>query len=53
MEEFFKTDIIDGKVINWDKLSIEELNVMRADAEQKEQNIVSELISIFNNFIEE
>ena len=40
-------------MVNWDKLSIEELNVIRADAEQKEQNIVNELITIFSNFIEE
>lgn len=53
MEETFNTDIIDGKVINWDKLSTEEISKIKNQAEKKENEIIEKIINIFNNVTEE
>ena len=53
MEETFNTDIIDGKVINWDKPSTEEISKIKNQAEKKENEIIEKIINIFNNVTEE
>ena len=53
MEETLKTDIIDGKMINWEKLSIEEIKELRQNAENKEQEIIGNIIKIFESITEE
>lgn len=53
MEEAFNTDIIDGKMINWDKLSAEEISEIKDQAEKKENEIIEKIINIFNKITEE
>lgn len=53
MEETFRNDIIDGKMINWDKLSIEELNEIKTEAEKREQEIYKNIMNIFEKITEE
>ncbi len=53
MEETLKTDIIDGKMINWEKLSNEEINELRQNAENKEQEIIGNIFKIFESITEE
>ena len=53
MEETFNTDIIDGKVINWNKLSTEEINEIKNQAEKKENEIIEKILNIFNKVTEE
>lgn len=53
MEETLKTDIIDGKMINWEKLSIEEIKELRQNAENKEKEIIGNIFKFFENITEE
>ena len=53
MEETFKTDIINGRVINWDKLSDEELNALKAETERQEQEITQNILNVFSCIVDE
>ena len=48
MEEKFSIDIIDGKIINWDKLNKEELNELKKKLEDKEKEILKEIDKILD-----
>ena len=43
MEEELKKDIVDGKIVDWRKLSIDELKKMKVQLKQKEQNILRKI----------
>ena len=43
MESEFKTEFIDGKFINLDKLSIDELKKLKAEYEEKEKQIIKKI----------
>lgn len=43
MEEEFGRDIIDGKIIDWSKLTNKELLEMRAKLKNKEKEILKEI----------
>ena len=43
MSEEFKKDIIDGRIIDWDKLSDEELESIRKNLKQKEQELLRKI----------
>ena len=52
MEDTLKTDIIDGQLVDWRKLSIEELEKMQEEAEKKEEEIMQEIESILAKNLE-
>ena len=43
MSEELKKDIIDGKIIDWNNLSDEELKKMKKQYEQKEKEILAKI----------
>lgn len=45
MNEELGTDIVDGKIIDWSKLSIEELETMKKKLEKKEKQILDKINS--------
>ncbi len=49
MEEKFGTILIDGEVINIDKLSLEELNKLKNKVNQQESEIREKIDKILNN----
>lgn len=53
MEETLNTDIIDGKMINWEKLSNEEIKELKSQAESKEKEIIQKLVAMFTDIVEE
>lgn len=53
MNEVFKTDIINGELINWEKLSIEEINEIKTTAEKNEQKIIDKILNMFSKITEE
>lgn len=48
MDEKFGIDIIDGKIINWDKLTDEELEKLQKELEEKEDKIRKEINELLN-----
>lgn len=43
MEDELKKDIIDGKIIDWSKLSPEELMKMKAEYQKKEKDLLKKI----------
>ena len=43
MEEDLGTDIVDGKIINWNNLTVEELKKMKSQYEEKERQILKKI----------
>lgn len=43
MDEELKKDIIDGKIIDWSKLSQEELLAMKAKFKEREQELLKKI----------
>ena len=43
MDEELKRDIIDGKIIDWSKLSKKELEDMKAKFEKKEKDLLEKI----------
>ena len=43
MREELKRDIIDGRIIDWNKLSIDELKKMKKEYEEKEKMLLKKI----------
>lgn len=43
MNDELKRDIIDGKIIDWRNLSLEELKKMKQECKQKEKDILDKI----------
>ena len=43
MREELKRDIIDGKIIDWRKLSVEELKKMKKEYKEKEEKLLKKI----------
>ena len=43
MSEELKRDIIDGRIIDWNKLSIDELKKMKKEYEEKEKMLLKKI----------
>ena len=43
MREELKRDIIDGKIIDWSKLSVEELKKMKKEYKEKEEKLLKKI----------
>ena len=49
MENELKRDIVDGKIIDWSKLSKEELISMKKELEKKEKNLINKIDKELND----
>ncbi len=43
MSEELKKDIVDGKIIDWSKLSVKELQEMKSKFKEKEKNLLNQI----------
>lgn len=43
MSEELKRDIVDGKIIDWSKLSVKELQEMKLKFKEKETNLLNQI----------
>ena len=49
MEKELKRDIVDGKIIDWSKLSQEELTAMKKELEKKEEKLLNKINKELND----
>lgn len=43
MREELKRDIVDGRIIDWSKLSVEELKKMKKEYKEKEEELLKKI----------